>query len=145
MKKLTATAICLIVLSMGALPLAAQTRTRSCNTRTNNGGRYNARYEGRTNRNAGYYDTRYDNDVYRDDNVYTNNDVYYGDDGYVYNDNRSFWDKHRDKITTVAGAVGGAAIGGMIGGKKGAVIGAVAGGASTAIYTYKIRDKYNRY
>ena len=150
MKKLTATILCLIVLSISAVPLVAQTRTRACNSRTNNSARYNNRYDGRYNRNA-RYDGRYDTNVYRNDPVYTNDavynndDVYYGDDASIYTDNRSVWEKHRDKITTVAGAVGGAAIGGIVGGKKGAIIGAIAGGASTAIYTYKIRDKYPRY
>ncbi len=64
---------------------------------------------------------------------------------YPYGDNRSVWDRHRDKITTAGGAVGGAVIGGLIGGKKGAVIGAITGGAGAAVYTYKIRDRYRRY
>ena len=58
-----------------------------------------------------------------------------------WNGDRSFWDKHRDKITTAAGAGGGALLGGIIGGKKGAIIGAIAGGGGAAIYTYGIRDK----
>jgi len=65
---------------------------------------------------------------------------------YDYNyDNRSFWEKHRDKITTAGGILGGAILGSIIGGKKGAVIGAIAGGGGAAVYTYKIRDKYRRY
>lgn len=60
-----------------------------------------------------------------------------------YND-RSVWEKSRDKITTAGGAVGGAAIGGLIGGKKGALIGAITGGAGAAAYTYKIRNKDGR-
>ena len=55
--------------------------------------------------------------------------------------NRSTWDRHRDKITTAAGAGGGALLGAMIGGKKGAIIGAIAGGGGAALYTYKLRDK----
>lgn len=58
-------------------------------------------------------------------------------------DNRSVWDKHRDKITTAAGAGGGALLGGLFGGTKGAIIGAIAGGGGAALYTYKIRDKHN--
>ena len=54
---------------------------------------------------------------------------------------RSVWDRHRDKITTAAGAGGGALIGSIIGGKKGAIIGAIVGGGGAAIYTYGIRDK----
>ncbi|HEX5890777.1 MAG TPA: hypothetical protein VFY61_18845 [Pyrinomonadaceae bacterium] len=54
---------------------------------------------------------------------------------------RSVWDRHRDKITTAAGAGGGALLGAIIGGKKGAIIGAIAGGGGAALYTYGIRDK----
>ena len=54
---------------------------------------------------------------------------------------RSFWQKHRDKLTTAGGAVGGALIGGIAGGKKGAAIGALAGGGGAAVYTYGIRKR----
>jgi len=60
-------------------------------------------------------------------------------------DDRSFWEKHRDKITTAGGAVGGALLGGLLGGKKGAAIGAIAGGGGAAVYTYKIRNKDRRF
>lgn len=56
---------------------------------------------------------------------------------------RSFWDRHRDKLTTAAGAGGGALLGSIIGGKKGAIIGAIAGGGGAAVYTYGIRDKHD--
>ncbi len=62
------------------------------------------------------------------------------DDRYRYDD-RSIWEKHRDKITTAGGAAAGAVIGGVAGGKKGALIGAIAGGGGAALYTYKIRKK----
>jgi hypothetical protein len=58
---------------------------------------------------------------------------------------RSFWQKHRDKLTVAIGAGSGAAIGGLIGGKKGAAIGALAGGGGSALWTYKIRDRSRRY
>lgn len=58
---------------------------------------------------------------------------------------RSFWDKHRDKLTVAIGAGSGAAIGGLIGGKKGAAIGALAGGGGSALYTYKLRNRTRRY
>ncbi|HVQ40121.1 MAG TPA: hypothetical protein VMS31_21455 [Pyrinomonadaceae bacterium] len=119
MKKLIATLICVVVLSMTALPVAAQRRARWTNRQV-----YNTRP---------VYDSRYDS---RYDNVYNDN--------YRYDD-RSVWNKHRDKITTAGGAVGGALLGGLIGGKKGAIIGAITGGAGAAVYTYKIRDKYRRY
>jgi hypothetical protein len=54
---------------------------------------------------------------------------------------RSFWQKHRDKLTTAGGALGGAALGGIVGGKKGAAIGAIAGGGGAAVYTYGIRKR----
>jgi len=55
---------------------------------------------------------------------------------------RSFWKKHRDKLTVAGTAVGGAAIGGLAGGKKGAGIGALVGAGSGALYTYKIRKRH---
>ena len=58
---------------------------------------------------------------------------------------RSFWQKHRDKLTVAAGAGGGALIGGLLGGKKGAAIGALAGGGGSALYTYKLRKRSPRY
>jgi hypothetical protein len=58
---------------------------------------------------------------------------------------RSFWSKHRDKLTVAAGAGGGALIGGLIGGKKGALIGALAGGGGSALYTYKLRKRNRTY
>jgi hypothetical protein len=57
---------------------------------------------------------------------------------------RSFWQKHRDKLTTAAGVGTGALIGGVVGGKKGAAIGALAGGGGAAVYTYKIRKGRRR-
>ncbi|HYY58928.1 MAG TPA: hypothetical protein VE842_16480 [Pyrinomonadaceae bacterium] len=67
---------------------------------------------------------------------------------YDYNNQprqRSFWQKHRDKLTVAMGAGGGALIGGLIGGKKGAAIGALAGGGGSALYTYKIRKRNRNY
>lgn len=60
-------------------------------------------------------------------------------------DDRSVWEKHRDKITTAGGAVGGAILGGLVGGKKGAIVGAIAGGGGAAVYTYKVRNKNRNY
>ena len=57
---------------------------------------------------------------------------------------RSFWDRHRDKLTTGIGAGAGAAVGAAVGGKKGAVVGALLGGGGAALYTYKLRDKDRR-
>lgn len=58
---------------------------------------------------------------------------------------RSFWQKHRDKLTVAMGTGGGALIGGLIGGKKGAAIGALSGAGGSALYTYKIRNRNRRY
>lgn len=116
MKRLIATLMTVIVLSIAAIPAGAQTRDR------------------RSYRRAAQtrYEDRYDYDRARRDD-------------YRYEDDRSIWQKHRDKITTAGGAVGGAVLGGLIGGKKGALIGAITGGAGAAVYTYKIRDKNGRY
>ena len=56
-------------------------------------------------------------------------------------DDRSVWDKHRDKITVAGGTAAGAAVGAVTGGKKGAIIGALVGAGASALYTYKLRDK----
>jgi hypothetical protein len=54
---------------------------------------------------------------------------------------RSFWQKHRDKLTTAGGAGVGALIGGVAGGGKGALIGAGVGGGGAAVYTYGVRKR----
>ena len=62
---------------------------------------------------------------------------------YDYNrpQSRSFWSKHRDKLTMAIGTGAGAAVGGLIGGKKGAAIGALSGLGGSALYTYKLRKR----
>ncbi|MGH9940881.1 MAG: hypothetical protein ACRD9R_00795 [Pyrinomonadaceae bacterium] len=57
---------------------------------------------------------------------------------------RSFWQKHRDKLTVAGGTGAGALIGGLIGGKKGAAIGALSGAGGSALYTYKLRKRSPR-
>jgi hypothetical protein len=57
---------------------------------------------------------------------------------------RTFWQKHRDKLTVAGGTLGGALIGGIAGGHKGAAIGALAGGGGSALYTYKLRKRHHR-
>jgi hypothetical protein len=54
---------------------------------------------------------------------------------------RSFWDKHRDKLTVAIGTGAGAAVGGLVGGKKGAAIGALSGAGGSALWTYKLRNR----
>ena len=57
---------------------------------------------------------------------------------------RTFWKKHRDKLTVAGTTAGGAVVGGVIGGKKGALIGAGSGAGAGALYTYKIRKRHRR-
>ncbi len=59
------------------------------------------------------------------------------------NDDRSFIEEHRDKLTVAAGTGVGAAVGAATGGKKGAIIGALLGAGGSALYTYVLRDKDN--
>lgn len=68
--------------------------------------------------------------------------VYYD---YNRSSGRSFWSKHRDKLTMAIGTGAGAAIGGLIGGKKGAGIGALSGLGGSALYTYKLRKRNRNY
>ena len=58
-----------------------------------------------------------------------------------YRDDRSFVQRHRDKLTVAGGTAAGAVVGGLAGGKKGAVIGALLGAGGSALYTYKLRDR----
>jgi len=116
MKKGLISIVCLVLLSISAIPAAAQTRSRWADRR----------YEQQR------LDSRYRDRNYRD--------------GYNrYYDDRSVWDRHRDKITTGAGAGAGALLGSVIGGNKGAIIGAIAGGGGAALYTYKLRDRRYNY
>ena len=118
MKKLFTIILTLALLTVAAMPTLAQGRDR----RINNNGR---NYYGNQTRTS-----RVDNSSSYDD---------------YRNRGRSFWGQHRDKVTVAGGTVGGAIIGGLIGGKKGAVIGAVAGAGTSALYTYKIRDRHRRF
>jgi hypothetical protein len=58
---------------------------------------------------------------------------------------RTFWQKHRDKLTVAGTGLAGAGIGGLAGGKKGALIGTGAGAGAGALYTYKIRKRHRRH
>ena len=55
---------------------------------------------------------------------------------------RTFWQKHRDKLTVAGTTVVGTAIGGAAGGGKGAAIGAGSGAGAGALYTYKLRKRH---
>jgi hypothetical protein len=133
MRRVLVTVICFVVLSVAAIPVSAQTRYRRCDSRS-----YSGRNYSRT--------TAYDNRVYRESGY--RNSGYYdsrSSDRYGYYDDRSRWQRSRNKITTAIGAGAGAAVGGLIGGKKGAIIGAIAGGGGAALYTYKIRNSRRNY
>jgi hypothetical protein len=116
MKKLFTIILALALLSVAAMPSLAQGRDRRSNTRN---------YYGNQTQASGVYNSR----------------SYYD----YRNRNRSFWEQHRDKLTVTGGTVGGAIIGELIGGKKGAVIGALTGAGTSALYTYKIRDRHRHY
>ena len=58
---------------------------------------------------------------------------------------RSFWQKHRDKLTVAGTTATGAGVGALAGGKKGAGIGALVGAGGGALYTYKIRKRHRHY
>ena len=117
MKKGLVTIFCLLALTISAIPAGAQTRYRSYDN--------SRRYEQRAQ------DYRYRNQVYSGRR-------------YRWNRDQSFWDEHRDKLTTGIGVGAGAVLGGLAGGKKGAVIGALLGGGGAALYTYKLRDNRRR-
>lgn len=122
MKKFFAFILTTAILAAMAAPTLAQRRrrvdTQSCDSRT---------YSSRT---------------YSTNRAYYNNRGSYNRSYYDYNNrNRSFWSRHRDKLTVAAGTGAGAAIGGMTGGKKGAIIGALLGAGGSALYTYKIRNR----
>lgn len=111
MKKGLVSIVCLLVLTFTAIPAGAQTRYR--------------RFDGRR------FEQRIDDSRSRT----------YSGRRYRWDQDRSFWDRHRDKLTTGIGAGAGAAVGAMVGGKKGALVGALLGGGGAALYTYGIRDK----
>ena len=135
MKKLIAAILSLVLLGMMALPAAAQGRNWNYGDQGYSRDRNADRRDNYNRSNRRDYDrSRVADNAYND----RRSNAYYDYNGY---DNRSFWDKHRDKLTTAMGAVGGAAIGGAIGGGRGAAIGTLLGAAGSALYTYKIRNR----
>ena len=64
---------------------------------------------------------------------------------YAYQRQRSFWQRHRDALTMTIGTGGGAGVGALLGGRRGAGIGALVGLGSSALYTYKLRNRHRRY
>lgn len=65
--------------------------------------------------------------------------------GYAYRDNRTFYQRHRDKINVGIGTGAGALIGGLTKGRRGAGYGALIGAGSGALYTYVLRPKRRIY
>jgi len=65
----------------------------------------------------------------------------YGRSYYAYSQRRSFWQRHRDALTLAIGTGGGAGVGALLGGRRGAGIGTLVGLGSSALYTYKLRDR----
>ena len=129
MKKVFALILTLSVLAAVAAPTFGQRRSRrSCDTTDSQA--YSARQNARTYYDSASARTNYDNSR-----------VYYD---YGYQD-RSFWNKHRDKLTLAIGAGAGAALGALVGGKRGAIIGAASGLGGSALYAYKIRNRGYRY
>ena len=124
MKKGFLTIVCLLAIAISVVPASAQTRSRQFDSRRNEQRRYERRVAATSLRNdtatSTYTGRRYN--------------------GRYWEEERSFWDRHRDKLTTAIGAGTGAAVGAAVGGKKGAIIGAIVGGGGAAIYTYGIRD-----
>ena len=119
MKKIFALVMTVAILMVTAAPSFAQGRNRRCNN------------DSRSRSSQTYYDNS---------RGYNDNSRAYYDYNQQYRD-RSFWEKHRNKITVAAGTAGGAAVGGLVGGRKGALIGALAGLGGSALYTYKIRNR----
>lgn len=116
MKRFVGAILCLVLLAGAAIPTLGQTSRGRYAER----GRYDRRYDRRYDTSRrGYNDGRYRRE-------------------------RSFWSRHRDKLTVAAGTGAGAVIGGVAGGKKGAIIGALLGAGGSALYTYKLRDRNNR-
>jgi hypothetical protein len=70
---------------------------------------------------------------------------YYPRRVYYVGHRRSFWQRHRDALTLAIGTGGGTGIGALLGGRRGAGIGALAGFGSSALYTYKLRDRRRHY
>jgi hypothetical protein len=55
---------------------------------------------------------------------------------------RTFWQKHRDKLTVAGTTATGAAVGALANGKKGALVGTGVGAGAGALYTYKLRKRH---
>jgi hypothetical protein len=119
-KRLLALFVCLMLFAGSALPVLACRR---------HGGRTYASSRYR------YRSPRYSQVAYRRSAADPRR-AYYG-----YSQRRSFWQRHRDALTLAIGTGGGAAVGGLLGGRRGAGLGALVGLGSSALYTYKLRNR----
>lgn len=114
MKRLLGLLLCLILLGTYAAPALACHHHRRAHSYTNQ-----SRY-----RRAAYNRGSYSRRTY-----------------YAYRAKRSFWQRHRDALTLAIGTGGGAGVGALLGGRRGAGLGALVGLGSSALYTYKLRDR----
>jgi len=114
MKKIFGLVMSIALLAGAVVPASAQTRRGTYATRAAQQREYE-RQRAYEQRQREYYEDRYDD--------------------------RSVWEKHRDKLTVAGGTAAGAVVGALVGGKKGAIIGALVGAGGSALYTYKLRDK----
>jgi len=105
---------------------------------------YDAGFAACNNGSANYTSTAYNRSTYRTARRASSSRRAYYDYGSAPR-GRTFWQKHRDKLTLAIGTGAGAAIGGLIGGKKGAGIGALSGLGGSALYTYKLRKRNRSY
>jgi hypothetical protein len=121
MKRLLGLFLCLTLFSVSALPAFACRNHRRAHYRS--GYTSQARYR-RVAYNRGYYPRQ---------------------NYYAYPARRSFWQRHRDALTLAIGTSGGAGVGALLGGRRGAGIGTLVGLGSSALYTYKLRDRHRRY
>lgn len=116
MRRVFGIVMCLVLLAAAVMPAWGQTSR--------------GRYISRAAQQKQWQQRRYDN----------SRRVYYA----RRDSRRSFWERHRDKVTVAAGTGAGAVVGGLAGGKKGAIIGALVGAGGSALYTYKLRERDGR-
>ena|GEM_PF-1360958 len=114
MKRLLGVVLCLTMFGASALPALACRRHHRSYARYTSQSRYR-----RVAYNRGYVRRSY----------------------YAYSPRRSFWQRHRDALTLAIGTGGGAGVGALLGGRRGAGIGTLVGLGSSALYTYKLRDR----
>jgi len=120
MKRVVVVVLCLVLFAGSAMPALA------CRHHRRSAALYGYRYRPRYTRTS--YRRVYPRHTY-----------------YAYRNRRSFWQRHRDALTLAMGTGGGMGVGALLGGRRGAGIGALAGLGSSALYTYKLRDRRRSY